>query len=1575
MKLKLPKINFKFAFRRVDPSARSRVSGGINPLRNPLRKISPMGLIRLIGLISLIAGIFFVFQTQFSKPTIAAWMDDSWGYRKAISIPSHTSAENNVYVTVPTFDATDTSRFQADCGDLRFTKQNGELLPYYVVDCDATANIHVQFDTLPAGASTYLMYYGNPSAANGFSSADFATAATGLGTQTLASEEKSQGPVAYWKFDDASGTSAQDATANNNDGTITGATWQTEDQCVSGKCLYFDGASSNTYVAANDSNNLRVQNMTISVWVKQTGKTVHVTSGAGIIAKGNGSNNGSWDVVIRNSDNHVLFRNTDLSTTNIDTGITLNQNKWDLLSATWDGSNAKIYQNGVLKKTQALTGTIVYTSAALTIGARQISPTISNFPGFIDDVKIYNYARTAAQVKTDFAGRGASKGSSAIVNSQLSTVNSLSNGLVGYWKMDESAANSCTGGVNDSCDSSGNGSDLAHQTTFTSSAGKFSNSQDFEASTSDYLSINDNASLSIAGSLTIAAWINTESLANGQIVAKDVTGARSYYLRQFSTSIGFVVSSDGTNATAYRDSTTTIVNGTWVHVVGVYDSVQRTMNIYRNGQLDDGTLTGTVPSSIYDSTTSFRIGNDGNDSGGYFDGKLDDVRIYNRALSPREVRDLYNFAPGPVGYWNMDEKTGQTVNDLSGNGNAGTLGINSGVASDDPTWKSGKFGSALYFDGGDEVDMSENDNLDLNNVITVSAWVKRDNAGDHDTIFSKRNDFAAGAAGYGVILDSTGPARVEISDGTTEYNFYSAVSINTNWHYITAVIDKSITANNKIYVDGVLSGGTTSGSVTGSTYTNAILPKIGFVQDSTFRMDGYIDDLKIYNYARTSKQIVEDMNAGHPSVGSPVGSAVAYWKFDEGYGTTAYNSGSGGSTLNGTFDTNAPDWTNSGKFGKALSFTSANSDHIDIGNLLASDFNGLTVSAWIKPTTLTGWFIGEGGAFRVGLSASGDIYCWHRGWNSSGVDTTDQTTTSNSPIASGNWYDVTCAWDGTTGIRKIYVNGIEKASGISSIVTTKDSIDSNNATIGDGYNNQGSYFNGLIDEVKMYNYALTSDEVKTEYNHGSAMVLGALGSNSSYASDAANQQYCVPGDSTSCAAPVGEWNFEEKSGQTANDTSENGNNSVISNPAWTSGKVGSALKTRQDSNTQQVATITDPASGALDFDNTQDYTLEAWVKSSGNESWVVPIWKGGASASDDGYDIEVSPTDNLTRCRYTDGNGSGAENPASTTNIKDGNWHLITCVMDRDGSEVGTAGYHTFIDGRLEGSDTSLTEGSAASNADNLLLGEYTTSYEFDGGVDQVRIFNYARTPAQIAWDYNRGNPVGWWKMDECQGGTANDSSGNGNSGTITIGATGTQTNLGNCGVGNTAAAWSNGATGKYNSSLNFDGTDDYVAANGVTAKIAGSNTTVSAWIKTTDTSSWFLSFNTSTYGNRIMYGISSNKFTFYDDGGGATVGTQTINDDNWHHVVGVHDDQNNTVTTYVDGKIDKSSISSTYSIASTDLFSIGQEWDAGPTASDFLNGQIDDVQIFNYALTANQIKTLYNQSSGIRFGPSAGTP
>ena len=118
--------------------------------------------------------------------------------------------------------------------------------------------------------------------------------------------------------------------------------------------------------------------------------------------------------------------------------------------------------------------------------------------------------------------------------------------------------------------------------------------------------------------------------------------------------------------------------------------------------------------------------------------------------------------------------------------------------------------------------------------------------------------------------------------------------------------------------------------------------------------EGKIDDVKIYNYARTSEQIIEDMNAGHPAGGSPVGSPVAYWKFDEGFSDTAYDElGNNNGTLDaGSSGDNTDEsemWSLDGKLGKAMEFDGTD-DYVSTTNQTAlEDLESITVSAWIKP--------------------------------------------------------------------------------------------------------------------------------------------------------------------------------------------------------------------------------------------------------------------------------------------------------------------------------------------------------------------------------------------------------------------------------------------------------------------------------------------------------------------------------------------------------------------------------------------------------------------------------------------------
>ncbi len=1372
-----------------------------------------------------------------------------------------------------------------------------------------------------------------------------------------ATEEKAPSPVAYWKFDDGTGTTAQDSTSSNKDGTLSGATapaWQDDNQCISGKCLYFDGSTSYVNVGSIGIDNYD-DLFSFSGWyrfndVSQTKMLFSNNSGAA----GDTGEYNAWSYVSSAAKIVVDVHRAQSTDATLTSNTTIENGKWYHITIVYTGNTGtlSLYINGKLDKSVAVSFGGVPTAADDWVIGAQGGTTKGSAPlkGFADDIKIYKYARSAAQIQTDYNNRSGGDGSGSVLGA--TNQKALSDGLVGYWKMDESSGNAV--------DSSGN-SFTGTPTGTSVAAGKFGNARSFPGTSNNYISIANNTALSPTTSgFSVSTWVYpTSTSGSNHIISKDtsVASTRSYYLVQNSNTFIWCMWFSSSQLCA---TSSTFTANSWYHVTGTYDG--STLTIYVNG-IASGTqaVTGTPQTN----TNTLMIGTTALiNSCCYFPGYVDEARIYQKSLSPSDVTMLYNFAPGPIAYYNMDERSGTTIKDLTGNGFNSTLTGNT-------RWDNGKYGSALNFDGSGDFTsytLGTPSKLKLTNAFSMGFWMY--GVGSSADAGLVGTDIGAG---YQCTHHLGATVYCYIHNGTTQTTVSTTVGRNV-WKYIAVTWDGTTGTNGmKMYVDGVLTSQATSSISAMAAWSTLKIGRTTGAFGSDY--SGKIDDVKIYDYVRTAKQVVEDMNGGHPNVGSPVASALGHWDFDEGYGTLANNRGSQGSTLNGTLTgmaspaTATSGWTQSGKFGKGL-LLDGTSDYISIANIVYG--TSFATSAWIKTTatsldTNLGVIIEEVGSatnegYQCQMSTEGGQVGKIRFYVSDATNTVN--TYSTSTVNDGNWHHIVCMKDGTTA--RIFIDGKPNGTGNLSTVTGTIDATTGGTRIGALRSGTNQEFSGSIDEIKVYNYALTDAEVRTDYNKGSSLILGSTITGSS--------QYCVPGDSSTCTAPVGEWNFEERSGITANDSSGNANTGTLTlGPRWTTGKDSAGLSF---DGSDDYVTISDSSS----LDITPSITLSSWINSGSTLNSVESIiGKRDASATEANYGLR---TLNDEIDFFWSNGGTFQRYLTSNADLSTNAWYHLAVTYDGTNVKIYKNGQ------LLSGSCVAGTCNNALAADNNTVgigkSGDFAGEL-FSGSIDQVRVFNYARTPAQIAWDYNKGKPVAHWDFDECQGSTLNDRSGFGNTGTWSGASGGSQTSVGTCTASGTTA-WYQGRTGKVNYSMNFDGTDDYISlsSSSVFDMPAGGGKTFATWIKTTTDGRGILQLQ-STGGNPLFYlqvgastsGGTANKFvTYIRDNGGTNSkipfsGTTTVNDGIWHHVAFVVD--GNNLYLYVDGKQDASSTwtSGAITISGGGTYRIG---DLNHASNYEFNGQIDDFRIYNYPLTPTQIKDIYN-GGAVRFGPLTGSP
>jgi hypothetical protein len=309
--------------------------------------------------------------------------------------------------------------------------------------------------------------------------------------------------------------------------------------------------------------------------------------------------------------------------------------------------------------------------------------------------------------------------------------------------------------------------------------------------------------------------------------------------------------------------------------------------------------------------------------------------------------------------------------------------------------------------------------------------------------------------------------------------------------------------------------------------------------------------------------VLEDMGSGAPASKLPIG----YWKFDEGSGTSAKDSSGNGNNLTSMSAT----WNNSGKIGKALNFTSSNSVSMADLNMMDFGTNDFSISYWgytrdyTYPKSLVNMHKGlaaytDGNpGWEFGNSYNATAYSFGINDGTNKVSSLIGLDIGYRPADVQNkWTHYVFSISRTDGKVRLYVNGVKQSSDLNISSVTGSIDNSYGFQIG---NVNGWYIDGMVDEVKMYNYALSAADVASDYNQGASVTMASAGISAGAGDNASQAQYCIPGDASTCNAPLAEWNFDEKTGSTVKDISGNGNNaSLEGSPSWSTGKIGSAIQ-------------------------------------------------------------------------------------------------------------------------------------------------------------------------------------------------------------------------------------------------------------------------------------------------------------------------------------------------------------------------------------------------------------------------------
>lgn len=696
-------------------------------------------------------------------------------------------------------------------------------------------------------------------------------------------------------------------------------------------------------------------------------------------------------------------------------------------------------------------------------------------------------------------------------------------GLIGYWTLDDLSDTTIEdelGWVDGTLTATG---------TYSSAQGRI-NGAIHQESQAVYTQF---PSTAFPETFTVSMWIKPDPQGTGLVgLMSNAFNSPSDGFRIFFNNVGTEnkrIIVETSNASSQSDggssATGVIVDDQWNHVVLAVDRPNGQLTIYHDGA--DVTTNSTIRND-FNLNRAWAFGCFRNAGNTCFEGLMDEVRIYNKLLTQAEVLQLYEATKttivpdGLIGHWKLDETSGSTIIDYASSNNGTVQG---GL---DPATDSvpGRVGTALEFDGaGDYVQIPPSSTLNLTE-LSIAFWinppaypVSKDQAIIENRVDNGTNvNYSIGFPDLGGVEKVMRGGHYNGGWQNSENN--TELSLNV-WQHIVLTIDNAGTKT--WYYNGVFDGSDPGPPLIIYPGSDLI---IGYSKDTTFNnsFEGILDDVRIYNRVLSADEarklyeardanlrynadarVPEYFNSDQWVPAGPVKPTttglVGHWKLDEDSGTFADSSGNG----NDGTQSGGVSYASAGVIGNAAGFDGVD-DYISAGSgtSVADVFvGGGSVSAWFKADSWGengyGRIVDKGTINEVASDGWGIFVCDDNGTHcqdslSFFVLDTDSVAAqygwwsgNDNSITLGQWHHVVVTYTAGSAANdpKIFIDGVEQTifESVTPLGATFESDAANTLTIGNRLRSGSDdrWFDGAIDDVRIYNRALSADEIADLY--------------------------------------------------------------------------------------------------------------------------------------------------------------------------------------------------------------------------------------------------------------------------------------------------------------------------------------------------------------------------------------------------------------------------------------------------------------------------------------------------------------